>query len=404
MKGAHSNHNTVGQQFKSQSGYRGKKMIFIAILAFLFLSAVISILFSQKDKALSSRQFVSVGVCGCINNSAVYRLPMGADLATLIHTANGISSHGDIRNMNLNTILLNDSIYHIPRRKESILSYVDDQSLSEMHIKYPTHKERLINYLYIGFPAVYMLFQYSTEYQLINIIYIPHSTVFMDNDYRLIDIFFTLGIAPTVNILQNRMNQSIDYYFLQDKSSFIDMIDELGGIDLNIDAVFAEEYNMKKGWNLLDGWKTYEYIRFIDQKRHFSARKGSGSLESLELELKNIDLAYDQREFRQMKVIQALHKRFNAGGKDLSEVRPMISAILKKGNMETNVDLQAGADIFRLLMEGTEVSYGTLPGYYTQSGNNVYYIPEGPGYDMQRKQEVRELFQLNKESGSQTLF
>ena len=182
------------------------------------------------------------------------------------------------------------------------------------------------------------------------------------------------------------------------------MIDELGGIELKVDAVFAEEYDMNKGLNKLDGMRTYDYISYIDQKRHFSAVRNTSSLEDLQLNLKNAELAYDKREYRQMNVIRALHKRFNPKGQDLNESRQIISMILSKGTIDSNVDFQAGTDIFRLLMEGTEISYGTLPGYYERKDNNVYYIPEGPGYDMLRNQEVRDLFQLNKQSGTQTLY
>ena len=388
----------------SHTSHRRKKGLFWTLLILLFLSAVILILFSKKEKTAPANQFVTAAICGCINNSGVYRIPLGADLATLIHSAAGLSPHGDIRNIDMNSIVLNDRVYHIPCREENIKTYIEDQSLAEIHVKYPSHNEKLINYLYIGFPAVYMLIQFSSEYKLINIIYIPHSTVFLDNNYRLIDIFFTLGIGPTVNILQNRLNQKIDYYFIQDKPSFIKMIDELGGIEMNIDAVFAEEYNLEKGKHKMDGWKTYEYISFIDQKRHFSASGGSESLEELQLEVKNIELAYSQREFRQMNVMRALHSRYNPKGKNLNESRQSISTILNKGSIDSNIDLQAGTDLIKLLMEGSEISYGTLPGYYTGDGSHVYYIPEGPGYDMLRSQEVRELFQLNKRSGTQTLY
>ncbi len=381
-----------------------RKFLFYSILSILFILAIAFILGSGSHKPDPGKQHITVGICGCIKKDGVYRLPKNSDLATLVMAAQGITSRGDIRETDLGVSLQNDSIYHIPCRKDNTVIPWKPDNLGDFHVKYPNHNERLINYLYIGFPAVYMLIQYSSEYKLINIIYLPHSTVFMDNDYRLIDIFFTLGIEPTIRILENELNQKIDYYFIQNKPAFITMIDNLGGIEVSVDRVFADAYGLKNGNVLLDGWHAYEYISFIDQKRHYRAKPGTKAMSDLQFELKDIELAYDLRQERQLRVIQSLHRVFNTEDPSLRESQEVIGAILSKGTLDSNLDLKSGSEIFRILMEGAEISYGTLPGYYTRQDENVYYIPDGPGYDLLRNRETRALFELNRKNGTQTLY
>jgi hypothetical protein len=219
--------------------------------------------------------------------------------------------------------------------------------------------------------------------------------VLLQNSYRLIDLFFTLDINATIDVISKMLNERIDYYFIQNKPSFIQMIDELGGLQLKIDNEFARAYKKSNGNQILDGWHTYEYIRFIDRS-HFSSKGNSKSLEDLELETKYLDLAYEQRQFRQKKVINALHKKFNFD--DLTESSSTIKQILDKGTVNTNIDYKTAIWIIKNLMTGSKISFGTLPGYYKKNGNNLYYIPDKPGFQMLQNQLKREIFNVESDN------
>jgi len=381
--------------------YKIRKTIFWLILALLFFTALIFIIiFPFKKKYAEKYNYLTVGICGCVNDRGVYRLPENSDLATLIYYAKGVSSRGDIRNLDLDQVLVNNSVYSIPCRKAELDTSKIDITVNHK-AKIDTVDQKLTNFLYVGFPAVYFLIQYSTTHKLINVIYLPHSSVFLNNDYRLIDLFFTLGIDQTMDILQKSLNQRIDHYYIQNKFSFIKMINELGGLKLDIDASFASAYNLDTRTQILEGELCYEYIRFIDKKHYYSAGK-SESYKDLKLKIKNIQLAYTQRQMRQKKVIQALYKKFNFD--DLQSNISTIKEIINEGTVNTSISFKDAIWIFRGLMKGSKLSFGTLPGYYKESGNSTYYIPSGPGFEMLRRRQVRGLFELNKENNEQILY
>ena len=48
-----------------------------------------------------------------------------------------------------------------------------------------------------------------------------------------------MGVDPTVYMVQNFFREKIDFYFVQHRQSFIDMVDYMGGIPVYVDKVFA---------------------------------------------------------------------------------------------------------------------------------------------------------------------
>lgn len=384
--------------------YRRRKLWFWGVLLLMLLLVPVLLFYLWTEEPEEEQGFVTAASCGCVKDRGVYRLPEDSDLASLVYASNGLTPYADIRHLDLEQTLVFDSVYHIPCRSEKMdIADPDLQPLMPSDsLRKAAAGEELKNFLYVGLPAVYILIQYSITHKIINIIYIPHSTVLLQNDYRLIDYFFTLGIEPTVDILCRKLKQPVDHYFIQSKTSFIRMIDELGGLRLNIDERFAAAHDLEHGKQLLDGALAYEYIRFVDQKRHFRSKGGTKSLEDLKLETSKLQLAFAERQVRQKKVINALHQKFNFDR--LQENIPTIKTLLKEGSMDTSIDYETAIWVFRHLMEGTRISFGTLPGTYKTAGNNNYYIPGGPGFELLQRQKTRELFELNKSTNPQILY
>jgi hypothetical protein len=244
--------------YDDSNKYRNRKSWFwlIFCLGILSVSGILFFCISPESEKLPN--IISVGICGAVKDPAVYHIAEGSDLGQLIRTANGLSYCADIRKTDLNKVVLNDTIYHIPCRPETqgstsgfettlqkaITSYPDPKTPA---IQFPDKEIKKITVLYVGFPALYMLINYYPDQKRVSIVHLPHSTILLNNDYRLIDIFFMIGIRPTINILEGCLQQRIDYYIIQDRFSFINLVNLLNGIDLPLDKAFSEAYELKPG-------------------------------------------------------------------------------------------------------------------------------------------------------------
>ena len=266
--------------FKSR--YLMRKLVFWIGLAGFF-ALMCWLIFGWSEGADNEQTQIRAGICGAVLHEAVYDMPLQADLGMLVRRAGGLSPYADVRGLDLETILRHDSIYHIPSRPEAVAGHtplvklyeqVSDPSwqapaplLKEISAAYLPVDFKPVTVLYIGLPAVYALIEYYHDLQFINFLHIPHSAVLLGNDYRIIDVFFSLGVEPTMKILQRTMDVNIDYYIIQDQHAFIRLIDALGGVEVDIDASFADAYRLNTGREKLSGFYAWEYIRFIDFKR-----------------------------------------------------------------------------------------------------------------------------------------
>lgn len=322
--------NPEYKHYSSQGQYkRRKNILVIATIILLFLIGGVVLLSGlDNNNRGAGTNYISAGVCGAINKPAVHRLPVNSSLADLVVLGKGLSHNADIRNIDLNKILQNDSIYHIPFRKhnEYIINTKAIQSLTP--IPASNIKGEEINFLYVGYPALYFLINYNTKTNKTLVTYIPHSSLFLDNEYRLIDIYFTLGRDYTIDLLQKSLGIKIDHYFVQDRSSFIGMIDQLGGLSINIDQWYAEEYNLKPGRQILDGFHSFEFIRYIQKKSKMTILKGN-----------NLELAYSLRQSRMKQTISALFCNFKKSA--ITKKLSTLAAIMHNNNTETNIDITA---------------------------------------------------------------
>jgi len=382
--------------------YRKRKIWFwFVLIVLLLLSAIFFFLFPYLGRE-KERKIIRVGICGEVHIPAVYSMASGADVAMLVRRANGLTPNADIRHVNMDRLLMNDTIYHIPGRgnahagadiQEALAAAmtVNFKEIAANTTKEFDNKEiRQINVLYVGFPAVYMIINYYPDFKRISITHIPHTTLFLNNDYRLIDIFFTLGIDPTVKLLENRLNQRIDYYLIQDRFSFIDLIDMLDGIDLEIDKPYAEAYGISPGPGHIDGFHTWEYIRFLDMKRikrTFTPgnRKDLIRIDNFKAPPSEWQLAYEMRQHRQQLVMTSLRRAYALISP--AQQADILTRITK--TFETNIKPDLMLDLYRDVLSTPSFSYGTLPGYYSNEGDKLYFYPDLPSFNLLRNQEIR---------------
>jgi hypothetical protein len=379
--------------------YRRRKLWFWILFILLFLSiAVLFLLFSNHEK-IFQRKIITVGICGEIKRAGVYRLPEGSDIGQLIRKGNGLTLNADIRKLDLNIVVLNDSIYHIPKRPYTggmNMNTAISEAITNKYkstpapISYPDKDINYLTILYVGFPAVYMLINYYPDQKRVSIVHIPQSTILLKNDYRLVDIFFTLGIDPTIKILENTLNQRINYYLIQDRFSFIDLVNMLDGIDLSVDKPFAEEYHLKAGNNHVDGFYTWEYIRFLDTKRmnrKLIAGKGEDLVrqDNFKIPTKDLRLAYEMRQYRQRNVMNALRHAYGLAG--LAEQVTIIKNSMK--SFETNIGNDLVFSLYKDILSTPSYSYATLPGYYSDLEDKLYYYPDIPGFQLLKNEAFR---------------
>lgn len=399
----------IPAKFKpKENKYLLRKVAFWCILGLLVLLAISLIFIIQGSDDIDERASIRVGVCGEVKTEAVYTMLNGSDLAMLIKRAGGLTANADISKINLDLILKDDSIYHIPSRGRSISNRKGaERLLSEVvsanfgaiaeraSLELGTNSVRQINVLYIGFPAVYMLINYYPDFGRVSITHLPHTTRFLSSDYRLIDIFFTLGIDPTIRMLENRLNQPIQYYLIQDRFSFIDLIDNLQGIDLNIDVPYAEAYDLKAGATRLDGFHTWEYIRFLDVRRiKLKVAPGAGMdlirNDNFTASPEAWQLAYEQRQHRQKLFMTALRSAY-ASSAPIDQIE-IINKAAK--TFETNIKPELMISLYTDVLNTPDFSYGTLPGYYGSENEKLFFYPDLPSFELLKNQELKKFRDL----------
>lgn len=395
-----SNRHSEDQQIR----YRRRKRWFWLFLMTGMIAILFLFLINPFLKPEAKRSAIRVGICGAVHVPAVYTMFDGADLAMLIRRANGLKPGADLSVINLDKVLMNDTIYHIPggasgqpaetdlnQELQKVFAKAYSSLSDEVSKEFNQEDIRQINVLYVGFPAVYMLINYYPDFHRISVTHIPHTARFINNDYRLIDVFFTTGIEATKKILENSLMTRIDYYLIQDRLSFIDFVNLVDGLDLNLDAPYAEYYKLKPGLGHLDGFYTWEYIRFLDFKR-IGVKYTPGSrvdvirTDNFHADAKSWELAYEQRNHRQRTVIAALRRAF--AKQDKSQQADIIHKIIK--TFETNLSAQLLMDVYQDVLSSSNFTYGNLPGYYgNDSKNQLFFYPDIPSFELLKKEEIR---------------
>lgn len=383
--------------------YRNRKIYFWLMLLVLLLIAGLAYVFlcSGTNKTKNIR----AGICGAVKNSAVYTISEHADLSELIRMAKGTTLDADIDAIDFFQTVLNDTIYHIPahnngqgalikNKLKDIIATPFVDSMPDIPSEYKDVEIKQFNILYVGLPAVYVLISYYPSINKVDLINIPHSTSLLFNDYRLVDLFFALDIRPTVKILENKLKRKIDYYIIQDRSNFIDMIDDLGGVEVNLDKAYASEYKLSPGKRRINGFLTWEFIRYIDMKSiNLKYRQGKDidliHKDNFKADPETWGRVYDIRDHRQQIALQSMIKAFNEltvdRRLDLVQGFPRLA--------DTNVDKDFLFHVSKTLLAHPTISYSTLPGYYSNEGDKLFYYPDVPSFDLLRKQEIRKALQ-----------
>jgi anionic cell wall polymer biosynthesis LytR-Cps2A-Psr (LCP) family protein len=396
--------------------YKLRKICFwLVILALILLGSGYYILGHKTERV---NRLIRVAVCGAVRKPAVYTMREGADLGMLVRKARGFRPDADMANVNLDRIVYNDSVYHIHAvaANETVLS---NAFMREVHLstnrafsdlskdvaaEFGDKEIRKYTILYVGLPAVYVLINYYPDFNRINFVHIPLSTLFLNNEYRLIDVFFTLDIYPTMRIIEHALKQKIDYYLIQDRYKFIDLIDMLGGVSVNLDKQFADSYTFKPGMNRLNGSEAWEYIKYLDWNQIDIKVKSPKSIDliradNFEVSPNTWERIYEIRNQRQRYTLQAMRKSFAA--MDKKDQLYVIDHF--KDVFQTDMSTSLLMDLYKDILSTKQFSFGALPGYYRSVDNKLFFYPDLPNFEMLEKEKIREWLVI-KTNKAQTVY
>ncbi len=143
-------------------------------------------------------------------------------------------------------------------------------------------REGVYNFLLVGYDKlahltdVIMLAQYDVNKGSVNIVQFPRDTYARYNEkksaYHKMNgalSYYKWDLEKLTAFLETNLCIDIDYYASIDLKAFVNIVDAIGGVELNVPAdMFYEDpaqnlyINLKKGYQTLDGKKAEQFVRF----------------------------------------------------------------------------------------------------------------------------------------------
>ncbi|HDX9705106.1 LytR family transcriptional regulator [Bacillus thuringiensis] len=181
------------------------------------------------------------------------------------------------------------------------------------------------------------------------------------------------GIDMAVKTVENFLNVPVDHYIEVNMAGFKDIVDAVGGVDVNNDLEFtSREQHFAKGNIHLNGETALKYTRM----RYEDPRGDFG------------------RQMRQRQVIQAVIKK-GASVSSLASYGDVLKAIEK--NVKTSLTQEQMFDIqknYKDCMENSEEIQIPGDGHKAADGIWYYYVPDAAKQDITNK--LRAHLELTK--------
>lgn len=181
------------------------------------------------------------------------------------------------------------------------------------------------------------------------------------------------GIDMTVKTVENFLNVPVDHYVEVNMAGFKDIVDAVGGVDVNNDLEFtSRDSHFAKGNIHLDGEQALKYTRM----RYEDPRGDFG------------------RQMRQRQVIQAVIKK-GASVSSLANYGDVLKAIEK--NVKTSLTQDQMFDIqknYKDCIQNSEEIQIPGDGHKAADGIWYYYVPDAAKQDLTNK--LRAHLELTK--------
>ncbi len=248
-----------------------------------------------------------------------------------------------------------------------------------------TNKKEIINALICGtnenLTDTIIYIKYNVNTGKINMLSIPRDT-YVENEYcighKINSIYRGKNIEPLVNQIESMLNVKIDYYLIFDAKMLIEMVDEIGGIEVDVpmrmkydDPTQNLHIDLKKGVQILNGQQAEQFVRY---------RKGNDGSTYARGDLQRIEV---QQEFIKTFIKSVLSV------KNLPKLNKLIEIATK--NTITNFTLREGlkyiSDISKV--DVSNIDNLTLPGEAKYINGLSYFVMD----EEKTKQLVQNDFQ-----------
>ncbi len=233
---------------------------------------------------------------------------------------------------------------------------------------FSTPKKKIINALVCGknqeLTDTIIYVKYNVETGKVAMMSIPRDTSIVSNPtmssvYKINYMYQNKGIMSLVNQVENMLNVNIDYYLVFDATMLKEMVDTIGGVEINVpirmkydDGSQDLHIDLQPGKQILNGEQAEGFVRF----RHNN----------------DMTVGYPMGDVQRTEVQQEFIKSFISqvtSAKNISKIPDLINIALK--NTETNMTAREATkyitDVSRIDING--IYSCTAPGTLKDVGD-----------------------------------
>ncbi|OQX70798.1 MAG: hypothetical protein B6D62_03535 [Candidatus Cloacimonas sp. 4484_275] len=367
-------------KYKKNNFEKWKKLLVLLLLLISALIIAYSLYLLFLDKPEKPEENLYAGIGGAVNDPGVYPVSETTLLYELILKAKGLSQRANVENINTNSKVVPFEVYCIPylpekKFKKHPQPVVSEPERSQLSVLKTSER---INIIYAGLPRTYLLISLFPDRNLVTITHIPwftKATTISEYPRTLYEIYLTGGVPFLARSIKQITEQTIKFYFAQDRPAWINFINYLGGIEVNIPQDFADEYNIESGKRTLDGLLSWEYIRFINKEQRRENQWLTGS--SLRIQ-------------RQKEFMNSMFKKFKKN--NFMMQGEILYKIIR--DAETNMKVDDFIAIVNKMRKtkSPQVKFYTLPGVLQNFDGRTMWVSDVNAYHLKQNEIYNEIF------------
>ncbi|MBI9032329.1 LCP family protein [bacterium] len=344
------------------------------LISFIMLIVIIVLILLSLRTCSPKKDLIYAGIGGCVQDPGVYPITSRASLFDLVMSAKGAKQNADFSKLDLDSEVQAWEVYCIPCKQPVELDIPVQAPEIQVDIPEMPKLDKLeeINIIYAGLPRTFILITIYPKQELLFASHLPWFTAIPDainGTKTLYETYLYGGTSDLVSGVQMITNKKIDYYFCQDRPSWIKFIDYLGGVKVDIPDSFAKQYRVNSGPHVIDGYTSWLYITYI-----------SKDMRKIDFQTGSLN-----RMSRQKAFMLELYKKFI--NHDFFVSTNMGKQILDEA--ETNFTVQNAVPIAIKVkgMKNRKIEYFTFPGIHKTINGKVYWETKLQEY----QQKVLEL-------------